>query len=42
MLRIATKGIRELIQLQQKVLEGAVNDRVLATAPHRQVKVSFC
>ncbi len=33
MLRIATKGIRELIQLQQKVLEGAVNERVLQQLP---------
>ena len=33
MLRLATKGIRELIQLQQKVLEGAVNERVLQQLP---------
>jgi ribonuclease PH len=33
MLRLANKGIRELIQIQQKVLEGAVNERVLQQLP---------
>jgi len=33
MLRLATKGIRELIQLQHKVLEGAVNGRLLQQLP---------
>ncbi|MCI0414301.1 ribonuclease PH [bacterium] len=33
MLRLATKGIRDLTQLQHKALEGAVNERMLQQLP---------
>jgi len=33
MLRLARKGIRELIRLQQKTLEGIVDERVMQLLP---------